>query len=700
MPRYILLLCLVVPLFVSFDIRADEPPPAKTANASCAVAADNRWTPQEKFVWSRACAGELANFETAPGYGGDLDPTRPEGFPDNRVLSSAFISTVLLADKYRHALTRNGLRIRGARFKELLDLRNAELAHELWLDRSVLEKGADFFGLRSARRITLDGTAVTGPLDMAQLRVDGDLSMRGSRTVGMNLDFAQVSGVLNLNNAEFSGVLEALSSTIGFVGMMEGRFTDVVLVGSHIRSHLVLSGSKVGGELDMQALQVDGNLGIVSKSEIGQVLLGNAHLHGHLSIDDATVHGNLDMTNLQLDGDMDMSNGSVFSEIVLIGAHVGDLVSLQKSKVTGALNMFSLHLGGSLDMSGGADFSQVILANAKIGGFVNLTGSRVHGTLDMYGLDLGGNLQMNDKAEFTDISLLDARIGGLLNLRSAKTSGSLNCESIQVNGDAFLGDGAEFFGPITFVFGKVGELELANATFHGNVDLTGAQIRSDLVLGSPGGAPPHWPGTAELILNDATVDAIQDSRDSWPAKIDLNGFIYRSLSGIFGGAGDRMADRPVAWFESWLARGEYSPQPYEQLAAVLRAGGRPDAADRILYVSKQNERMRAEWLQRVWLTALDWTVGYGFHVERALFWAAGFVLAGVIVLRVSGEGRKHGMPYGIGFSFDLLLPIIQLRKMHYDIDLAGWARYYFYLHKIAGYVLGSFLVVGVSGLVK
>jgi hypothetical protein len=48
----------------------------------------------------------------------------------------------------------------------------------------------------------------------------------------------------------------------------------------------------------------------------------------------------------------------------------------------------------------------------------------------------------------------------------------------------------------------------------------------------------------------------------------------------------------------------------------------------------------------------------------------------------------------------MLLPIIQLRKMHYDIDLSGWARYYFYFHKIMGYVLGSFLIVGVSGLVK
>jgi hypothetical protein len=41
------------------------------------VSADERWTPQEKFVWKRVCVGEIANFNAAPGYGGMLDPTKP-----------------------------------------------------------------------------------------------------------------------------------------------------------------------------------------------------------------------------------------------------------------------------------------------------------------------------------------------------------------------------------------------------------------------------------------------------------------------------------------------------------------------------------------------------------------------------------------------------------------------------------------------
>jgi len=75
-------------------------------------------------------------------------------------------------------------------------------------------------------------------------------------------------------------------------------------------------------------------------------------------------------------------------------------------------------------------------------------------------------------------------------------------------------------------------------------------------------------------------------------------------------------------------------------------------------------------------------------------------MVGALVLRVSGEGRRNRMPYGLTYSFDMLLPIIKLRKMHDDIDLQGWPRYYFYGQKIMGWVLGSFLIAGLSGLTK
>lgn len=83
-----------------------------------------------------------------------------------------------------------------------------------------------------------------------------------------------------------------------------------------------------------------------------------------------------------------------------------------------------------------------------------------------------------------------------------------------------------------------------------------------------------------------------------------------------------------------------------------------------------------------------------------MFWIGGFVVSGVTVLRLSAEGQRNRMPYGIAFSLDHLLPIVKLREYHYEVKLKGKARYYFYVHKMVGYVLASFLIAGLSGLTQ
>jgi hypothetical protein len=70
-----------------------------------------------------------------------------------------------------------------------------------------------------------------------------------------------------------------------------------------------------------------------------------------------------------------------------------------------------------------------------------------------------------------------------------------------------------------------------------------------------------------------------------------------------------MPPRDIDWYIDWLARDHsYSPQPYEQLAAVFRAAGEPAKADDILYESRERARKEAvDWwrwlgLNLSWLT--------------------------------------------------------------------------------------------------
>jgi hypothetical protein len=292
-------------------------------------------------------------------------------------------------------------------------------------------------------------------------------------------------------------------------------------------------------------------------------------------------------------------------------------------------------------------------------------------------------------------------------------------QGVQVSSTVHLSRGAEFDGPVDFIFGRVGQnVELAGGSFHQNVQITGTQIDGELRLGRSDHGPASWWPNSMLTLRNTSVAAIQDLPNSWPDKLDLNGFTYHNLGGLSEPDPDPMINRTAEWFERWLGKqASYSPAPYQQLASVLREKGRPDTADEVLYTGKQRERAQSSSLSCIGLTLSKLFIGYGYHLFRSVYWALGLVALGTLLLWLSGEGwriSRHykgpswgprprgllGLIYGLSYSFDLLLPIIRLREKHYQVNLNGWVRYYFYFHKIMGYVLASFLIAGVSGLTK
>ena len=300
----------------------------------------------------------------------------------------------------------------------------------------------------------------------------------------------------------------------------------------------------------------------------------------------------------------------------------------------------------------------------------------------MSGLQADGGLFMREKAEFTDVDLIGAHVGFRLSLSGSRVTGTLNMTGLQVD-DLLMSDNAEFTA-VDLSHAHVGGLLNLNwSKVTDKLDLSRTEIGGALHLDSA-----QWSCGVSLILRDAKVGIIPALADAWAPKLDFDGLTYRSV-----GATDK--------FENWFGRFDhYAPQPYDQLASVVQSQGDSTLATKIRYSGRERQRSEARDGTWVWLTALKWVIGYGYYPHYAMRWVIGLVLAGAGVLRVSGEGRRNGMPYGLAYSFDMLLPIIQLRKRHSDIDLQGWPRYYFYGQKIMGWVLGSFLIAGLSGLTK
>jgi hypothetical protein len=291
--------------------------------------------------------------------------------------------------------------------------------------------------------------------------------------------------------------------------------------------------------------------------------------------------------------------------------------------------------------------------------------------------------------------------------------------SLQVGASIFAND-AEFNAPVEFYFGKVGDaLELSGATFKSTVDLTGTQIGGELGLGWSTHSP-HWSKDSALILRDVTAGALQDLSDAWPDKLDLNGFIYRSLGGVGATEGDLMINRPGKWFKKWLAKqNPYAPEPYQQLASVLRNQGQPDIADDVLFAGRERERGEAcvTWRRAdscLWLSLLSSAAGYGIglYTFRVLRWVVGLTVLGAVILWFSPNARRQGPLWLFGASLHRLLPIVELNKGFTNFfdnsstndesprNLYCFQEVYFAVHALLGWALGLILLAAMGGIIQ
>ena len=73
---------------------------------------------------------------------------------------------------------------------------------------------------------------------------------------------------------------------------------------------------------------------------------------------------------------------------------------------------------------------------------------------------------------------------------------------------------------------------------------------------------------------------------------------------------------------------------------------------------------------------------------------------GTFVMYWSGRAEEHHLGSGFWYLFDLLLPLVKLDENHYKLQMSPRVTYYFYFHRLMGYVLGTFLIAGIQHLAK
>jgi hypothetical protein len=205
-----------------------------------------------------------------------------------------------------------------------------------------------------------------------------------------------------------------------------------------------------------------------------------------------------------------------------------------------------------------------------------------------------------------------------------------------------------------------------------------------------------------------------DDEQSWPpaGRLLLDGFEYRALAGT----APLSSTQRLRWLRLQPPR-PFAPQPYEQLAKVLRAMGHEQDARAIL-VAKQKDRLRFAELSRparAWGRFLGVTICHGYAPWRSLVFIAAFLLLGWGVFGCAGElGVMQSLKESASqplqpfmYSADVFFPFLDLhQETHWLPDprrAPPWGavmRWYLWLHIVMGWVFSTLAVAAFTGLVR
>jgi len=273
-------------------------------------------------------------------------------------------------------------------------------------------------------------------------------------------------------------------------------------------------------------------------------------------------------------------------------------------RLLGAQVSGNLDCGNSVFMNPSGDALSADRVNVKGDVFLD-DGFRAEGVVRLSGAQIGGTLDC-EKGAFTNSS-----------------KKALNASGIRVKGNIFLRDG----------FRAEGEVRLAGAQIEGDFVCIGSRINGQLVAqGLSVRGHLFWSGIANpeqarVDLRNGSVGALIDDIENWPpaGQLVLDGFTYARISAAEKGAGKRL---------KWLARQEsFAPQPYRQLARVLREEGDEAGARRVLFEMELLRRQKEDRgrLERFWSGMLRRTIGFGYYPAKSLLWLLGLTVVSMFL---------------------------------------------------------------------
>jgi len=580
----------------------------------------------------------------------------------NRTISGAFLKKVLVSNLF-DVPGFNYIHIEHASIVGDVDLNNEILRSSLILRDCLFWDEVNLSYFRTEHNIDLTGSSFVTSLTASRMWVGG--------SVLLSSEYIQQNATNKSVGKQQAAVLPALVKTPN--ASSESPYNDEGHGSIHRAyfSKINLSRSVIAGDLRIRNVDFydDANFfGI----EVGKTMELRNSTFNYMQIDAASI-GKFEVIGSEfIVPDEEDPQNLVFSAASLTVVNNLDLIRL---RVAGGMDLSSTKVGGSLRLEGLRGCREVLQKPMNV---------------NMNGVAIAGDLRVGPAPlpPQSSTSLLD--------------QSSLYCE------------------------------QSAEETQGGKpVDMARLDKRQSAESGHPRGAvaadlpknvseqqeiiPMEWSPDSSMHLTHSNIGVIRTDFEerSWPGRLYLSGVTLNGFGMPYNYPASPDSPNIIVGFKTiskWLENVRkqlefgHDPSVYKAMRAVFINSGQMEDAKMIAIEGKNMEKELA-WQQghynrNLTLNAQNLLIGYGFALERTVFWALLLTAIGAIVFRSTTAWVTLGKPRGFSYSFDMLLPLIRLRGKHYDVDLEEEPqRVYFYIHKLLGYLIGFYLVAGLSGAI-
>ncbi len=533
---------------------------------------------------------------------------------------------------------------------------SAEFLYEMLTDpRYSLEKISPgpiiISGARFADPVKIVNGDLTNELILDSSRFDNGLDIEDTTsTKGLYLRHDVFGGPINIQRSSFQ-LFWLRTGSAPAMNISQDEFDGGVLIeGATIPGTLAITASNIGA----------GGLFMRSANGIDDQI-------GPMTIVGSTIEGSTWFTDVDFAGEFDGGRTTFGNGLDIHGSSFAALAFFQDTDFV-----------RSVDVSGSSFSNDLRFDTSKFESALSLERD---------------NICLSSAS--CELFMADADFGNKVTIAQTLINGDLNADDATASSSfELLNDGnARYPLSITAINANFARNLVISKTTLASLKLGNASIVGTFQLNLPSG---FWTANSLLNLQGTDIGVLRNDDWNWPSVMYLEGMHF----GLIGVELPKL-DRGCidGGWSQWLGgMASYSPQPYQQLAKYLTDSG--DAADAscVLQTGETRSLRQMRPLRRVIYWTYGKVAGFGYAPEQAFYFVALFVIIGMLVLRLTGEGKRHGIPIGLFYSLSQLVPLVSLDKRFDDIELTGAARYYFYLHKIVGWVIVGFLTAALTSL--